>query len=205
VEQGEKVGIKADVSDDLDIQSLHQTIIYGVKGISAYAYHALLLDQKDDEVFNVIYKALSATLNPTMSAEELVNLVLECGKTNLRAMELLDVANTETYGHPEPTEVPLGVKTGKALLVSGHDLKDLEEVLKQSEGKDLHVYTHGEMLPTHGYPELKKYPHFYGHFGTAWQNQRKEFAEFPGAIVMTTNCLQKPRSSYKDKIFTPVS
>jgi hydroxylamine reductase len=117
-------------------------------------------------------------------------------------MELLDAANTGTYGHPAPTQVPLGAKKGKAILVSGHDLKDLEEILKQTEGKGINVYTHGEMLPCHGYPELKKYPHFYGHYGTAWQNQAKEFAEFPGAILMTTNCIQKPKDSYKDNIFT---
>jgi hydroxylamine reductase len=117
-------------------------------------------------------------------------------------MELLDAANTGTYGHPVPTKVPLGAKKGKAILVSGHDLKDMEEILKQSEGKGIYVYTHGEMLPCHGYPELKKYSHFYGHYGTAWQNQTREFAAFPGAILMTTNCIQKPKESYKDNIFT---
>jgi len=117
-------------------------------------------------------------------------------------MEILDAANTETYGHPVPTSVPLGAKKGKAILVSGHDLKDLEEILKQTQGKGIYIYTHGEMLPCHGYPELKKYDHFYGHYGTAWQNQAKEFDAFPGAILMTTNCIQKPRDSYKDNIFT---
>ncbi len=125
-----------------------------------------------------------------------------CGEINLRAMELLDAGNTGTYGHPVPTQVPLGAKKGKAILVSGHDLKDLEELLKQTEGKGIYVYTHGEMLPTHGYPGLKKYSHFYGHYGTAWQNQAKEFADFPGAILMTTNCLQKPRDTYKGNVFT---
>jgi hydroxylamine reductase len=129
-------------------------------------------------------------------------MVLKCGEINLRAMELLDAANTGVYGHPVPTAVPLGVKKGKAILVSGHDLKDLQEILKQSHGKGIHVYTHGEMLPGHGYPELKKYSHFYGHYGTAWQNQAKEFAAFPGAILMTTNCLQKPGESYRDNLFT---
>jgi hydroxylamine reductase len=132
----------------------------------------------------------------------MLSLVLECGRINLRTMELLDHANTRAYGHPEPTRVPLGAKAGKAILVSGHDLRDLEEILKQTEGKGIHIYTHGEMLPCHGYPELKKYPHFYGHFGTAWQNQKKEFAQFPGAIVMTTNCIQKPQELYQDNIFT---
>jgi hydroxylamine reductase len=129
-------------------------------------------------------------------------MVLKCGEINLRAMELLDAANTGTYGHPVPTAVPLGAKQGKAILVSGHDLKDLEELLKQTEGKGINVYTHGEMLPCHGYPGLKKYAHFYGHYGTAWQNQHKEFTEFPGSILMTTNCIQKPQDNYKDNIFT---
>jgi len=133
---------------------------------------------------------------------ELVPLVLKCGEVNLRTMELLDAANTEAYGHPVPTAVPLGAKKGKAILVSGHDLKDLDELLQQTSGKGINVYTHGEMLPCHGYPGLKKYPHFFGHYGTAWQNQKKEFADFPGAILMTTNCIQKPADSYLDNIFT---
>jgi len=127
---------------------------------------------------------------------------LKCGEINLRTMELLDLANTGAYGHPVPTVVPLGAKKGKAILVSGHDLKDLEDILVQTEGKGIYVYTHGEMLPAHGYPGLKKYAHFYGHYGTAWQNQQKEFAEFPGAILMTTNCIQRPQEGYKDNIFT---
>lgn len=202
IQQGENVGLQADVSEDPDIQSLHQIIIFGLKGVAAYAHHALLLGQKDEEVFQFIHRAFAATVNPTLTVEELTALALECGKINLRAMELLDTANTSTYGHPTPTKVPLGVRQGKAILVSGHDLQDLEEILKQTEGKHIFVYTHGEMLPTHAYPKLKKYSHFYGHYGTAWQNQQREFAEFPGAIVMTTNCLQKPRDTYKDKIFT---
>ncbi|NTV43615.1 MAG: hydroxylamine reductase, partial [Syntrophobacteraceae bacterium] len=131
-----------------------------------------------------------------------LGLVMKCGEINLRTMELLDAANTEAYGHPVPTTVPLGAKQGKAILVSGHDLKDLEELLKQTEGKGINVYTHGEMLPTHGYPGLKKYPHFHGHYGTAWQNQQKEFSQFPGAILMTTNCIQRPQESYNGSIFT---
>ena len=202
IEQGEKFGIKADVSNNSDIQSLHQILTFGVKGLSAYAYHALILGKKDDAVFDFIYKALASTRDPGLSAEELVGLVLECGRINLRAMELLDAANTETYGHPVPTKVPIGVRKGKAILVSGHDLKDLEQILKQTEGKGIYVYTHGEMLPAHGYPRLKKYPHFYGHYGTAWQNQQKEFATFPGAILMTTNCIQKPLQQYEANIFT---
>jgi hydroxylamine reductase len=131
-----------------------------------------------------------------------VGLALKTGEVNIRAMELLDAGNTGRYGHPVPTKVSLGTKAGKAILVSGHDLNDLEALLKQTEGKGINVYTHGEMLPTHGYPELKKYPHFYGHYGTAWQNQQKEFSEFPGAILMTTNCIMRVQPSYQDNIFT---
>ena len=200
--QGAKVGTRADVSNNPDVQSLHQILTYGVKGLAAYAYHAAILGKKDDEVFDFVYRALASTRNPTLSAEELVGLVLECGRINLRAMELLDAANTETYGHPVPTKVPLGVRKGKAILVSGHDLKDLEEILKQTAEKGIYVYTHGEMLPAHGYPRLKKFRHFHGHYGTAWQNQQKEFAAFPGAILMTTNCIQKPLENYKENIFT---
>ncbi len=202
LEKGEKVGLKADISDDPDIQSLHQVLIFGVKGLAAYAYHALTLGKKDDAVFDFIYRALASTRDPDLSADELIGLVLECGRVNLRAMELLDAANTESYGHPAPTKVPLGVRKGKAILVSGHDLKDLEQILIQTEGKEIYVYTHGEMLPAHGYPRLKKHSHFYGHYGTAWQNQQKEFAAFPGAILMTTNCIQRPIEQYKANIFT---
>ena len=137
-----------------------------------------------------------------LSLDDWLALTLECGKTALKTMELLDAGNTETYGHPVPTKVPLGYKKGKAILVSGHDLKDLEALLKQTQGTGINIYTHGEMLPCHAYPELKKYDHFYGHYGTAWQNQQKEMAAFPGAILFTTNCIQKPRDSYKDNVFT---
>ena len=202
VGQGETVGIQSNSGADPDILSLQQLLIYGVKGLAAYADHARILGQTDDAVFGFIYEAMAATLDNSLGANELVGLALKCGEVNLRAMALLDAANTGTYGHPVPTPVPLGAKQGKAILVSGHDLKDLEDILKQTEGKGIHVYTHGEMLPCHGYPALKKYPHFYGHFGTAWQNQAREFAKFPGAIIMTTNCIQKPQESYADNIFT---
>jgi len=202
VEQGRLVGIKSDPNLDPDMLSLQQLLIYGIKGVAAYADHAYILGQKDPKVFSFIYEGLAATLDKSLTANDLVGLVLKCGEINFRAMELLDAGNTGTYGHPVPTKVPLGAKKGKAILVSGHDLKDLEEVLKQSEGKGIYVYTHGEMLPTHGYPELKKYQHFYGHYGTAWQNQQKEFKVFPGAILMTTNCIQKPLENYADNIFT---
>jgi len=200
--QGEAVGLKSDPSIAPDILSLQHILLFGIKGIAAYVDHAQILGQEDDEVYAFIHEGLAATLRKDLSLDDWVGLVLKCGQINLRTMELLDAANTGAYGHPVPTTVPLGVKKGKAILVSGHDLKDLEELLKQTEGKGIYVYTHGEMLPTHGYPGLKKYAHLYGHYGTAWQNQNKEFADFPGAILMTTNCIQKPRESYQGNIFT---
>ncbi len=202
VAQGEKVGIPSAEQVDPDVRSLRELLIYGLKGVAAYADHAAILGQEDDAVYRFIYEGMAATLDDQLGVNDLVALALKCGEINLRAMELLDAGNTGTYGHPVPTSVPLGHKKGKAIMVSGHDLKDLEEILKQTEGKGIYIYTHGEMLPTHGYPALKKYPHFYGHFGTAWQNQAKEFAQFPGAIVMTTNCIQRPQESYKDNLFT---
>jgi len=202
VKQGEGVGLKSDPSINPDILSLQHTLLFGIKGIAAYAYHAHVLGKEDDTIVAFMQEGLASTLRKDLSLDDWIKLVLKCGEINLKTMELLDAANTETYGHPVPTKVPLGVKKGKAILVSGHDLKDLEEILKQSEGKGIYVYTHGEMLPTHGYPGLKKFTHFYGHYGTAWQNQTKEFPEFPGPIVMTTNCIQKPRDTYQDHIFT---
>jgi hydroxylamine reductase len=203
VKQGEAVGIKSDTTIDADIMGLQHTLLFGIKGVAAYADHARILGQEDDRVYAFIQEGLAATLNKNLGVNDYVGLLLKCGEINLRTMELLDAANTGSYGHPEPTQVPLGAKKGKAILVSGHDLKDMEVILKQSAGKGIYVYSHGEMLPTHAYPGLKKkYPHFYGHYGTAWQNQAKEFANFPGAVVMTTNCIQKPQESYKENIFT---
>ncbi|MFO7715382.1 hydroxylamine reductase, partial [Desulfosarcina sp.] len=202
VAQGEKVGVKSDPAVNPDILSLRELIVYGIKGLAAYVDHARILGQEDEKVYAYIYQGLAATLDHTLGVDDYLGLALKCGEVNLRAMELLDAGNTGTYGHPVPTAVPLGAKKGKAILVSGHDLKDLNDILEQTRGKGINVYTHGEMLPCHGYPELKKHSHFYGHYGTAWQNQAKEFAAFPGAIVMTTNCIQKPRESYQDNIFT---
>ncbi|WP_291318832.1 hydroxylamine reductase [Desulfonatronospira sp.] len=203
ISQGEKHGVMVEKDPNEDIHSLKQTVIYGIKGISAYADHAAILGQEDDAVYEFVQRGLASTLREDLSLEQWIELAMECGRTNIRAMELLDAGNTGTYGHPEPTKVPLGPRKGKAILVSGHDLRDLEMLLQQTEGKGINIYTHGEMLPCHGYPELKKkYPHFYGHFGTAWQNQHKEFPQFPGPILMTTNCIQKPQDSYKDRIFT---
>jgi len=200
--RGEEVGVKSNPGINSDIHSLQEILIYGIKGVAAYADHAQILGQEDDKVYAFIHEGLAATLNKELGLDDWVGLVLKCGEINLAALELLDAGNTGTYGHPVPTKVPLGAKKGKAILVSGHDLKDLEGILKQTEGKGVNIYTHGEMLPCHGYPELKKYSHFYGHYGTAWQNQAKEFAEFPGAILMTTNCIQNPKDSYRDNIFT---
>jgi hydroxylamine reductase len=202
IRQGKQVGIKADPSIDPELNTLHWLLIYGIKGVAAYTHHAYRLGKKDEKIFEFIKQGFAATLDKSLDKDDFVDLALKCGEINIRAMEILDAAHTETYGHPIPTQVPLGYKKGKAILVSGHDLEDLENVLKQSEGKGIYVYTHGEMLPAHGYPNLKKYSHFYGHYGTAWQNQQKEFKEFPGAILMTTNCIQKPSNKYQKNIFT---
>ena len=202
VKDGAEVGIMSDPDIDPDVRSLQQLLIYGLKGVAAYADHAAILGYEDPSVYDFIYEGFAATLNGSTSVDTLLGLVLKCGEVNLRAMELLDAGNTGHYGHPVPTSVPLGPKKGKAIVVSGHDLRDMELLLQQTDGKGINVYTHGEMLPTHGYPELKKYTHFYGHYGTAWQNQVREFQRFPGAILMTTNCIQKPAPNYKDNIFT---
>ena len=202
VKQGEQVGIKTYPANDPDILSLKHTVLYGIKGVSAYADHALVLGQEDESVYAYVHEALAAIQRDDLGVDGWVAMALRCGGAAYKAMELLDAGNTGTYGHPVPTKVPLGYKKGKAILVSGHDMKDLEALLKQTEGKGINIYTHGEMLSTHGYPGLKKYPHFYGQFGTAWQKQIKEFAEFPGAILMTTNCIQRPKNDYKANLFT---
>lgn len=202
IKQGEQVGIKSYPADDPDILSLKHTVLYGIKGVSAYADHALILGQEYDSVYAYVHESLSAIQKDDLGVEDWVKMALKCGEAAYKAMELLDAGNTKTYGHPVPTKVPLGYRKGKAILVSGHDLKDLEELLKQTQGKGINIYTHGEMLATHGYPKLKKYPHFYGQFGTAWQKQIEEFADFPGAILMTTNCIQRPQNVYKDNLFT---
>ncbi len=202
VKQGEAVGLKSYPADDPDILSLKHTVLFGIKGVSAYADHAQVLGHSHDSVYAFVHEGLAAIQSSAMGVEEWVAMALRCGEAAYKAMELLDAANTETYGHPVPTRVPLGYRKGKAILVSGHDLKDMEELLKQTDGTDITIYTHGEMLPTHGYPKLKAYPHFYGQFGTAWQKQTREFADFPGAVLMTTNCIQRPAKSYKDNLFT---
>jgi hydroxylamine reductase len=203
VRQGEEVNIPKSIETHGDtLAGLGELLVYGLKGLAAYTDHAQILGREDDEVYGFVHEALDYLAKGEPEAEELLGLCLECGAKNLRAMELLDEAHTESYGHPEPTQVKVTPVKGKAIGVSGHDLKDLEEVLKQTEGKGINVYTHGEMLPANAYPRLKAYKHLVGHFGTAWQNQTKEFVGFPGAILMTTNCLQEPKDSYKERIFT---
>ena len=202
VAQGKALNLVENLDTDENVRSLKQTVLYGLKGIAAYADHAAILGKSDPAVAAFCYEALATMLTKGMTVEQGVPLVLKTGEINLKAMELLDAGNTGTYGHPVPTPVPLGHRKNKCVLITGHDLRDLEMLLKQTEGKGIDVYTHGEMLPCHGYPELKKYPHFYGHFGTAWQNQQKEFPNFPGPILFTTNCIQKPLDSYKDRVFT---
>ncbi len=185
-----------------DVTGLQELLTYGLKGAAAYADHARILGQEDDAVYAYFHEALAYLAGNPTDVGELTGACLKCGEVNLRVMELLDAANTGAYGHPEPTQVKISATAGKAILVSGHDLKDLEELLKQTEGKGINIYTHGEMLPALAYPGLKKYPHLVGNYGGAWQDQAKEFDAFPGAILMTTNCIQKPRESYNARIFT---
>lgn len=186
---------------DEDIRSLKSLILFGLKGTAAYAYHALMLGYEDAPVMDFFYKGMNA-VGEDWGMDELLPIVLEVGKYNLDCMALLDKANTESYGTPEPTSVSMNIEKGPFIVVTGHDLLDLEKLLIQTEGKGINIYTHGEMLPAHGYPELKKYSHLKGNFGTAWQNQQKEFANIPGPILFTTNCLMPPKPSYKDRVFT---
>jgi len=185
-----------------DISGLQELLLYGLKGMAAYAEHALVLGHEDDSVYAFLAEALSYLAEEIPSVEKLFELNLKCGAVNLRVMQLLDTANTGAYGHPVPTSVRVEPVKGKAILVSGHDLKDLEKLLMQTDGKGINIYTHGEMLPAHGYPELKKFKHLVGNYGGAWQDQKVEFSKFPGAILMTTNCIQEPQENYENRIFT---
>jgi len=185
-----------------DAAGLQELITYGLKGAAAYLDHARILGKENDGVYASLYEMLDYLSDEPTDAAELLQRALKCGEINLKSMELLDSANTGAYGHPEPTKVRVTPVKGKCIVVSGHDLKDLDELLKQTRGKGIDVYTHGEMLPCNAYPALKKYKHLVGNYGGAWQEQRKEFDEFPGAILMTTNCLQKPKDSYRNRIFT---
>ncbi|MDD3435727.1 MAG: hydroxylamine reductase [Candidatus Gastranaerophilales bacterium] len=184
-----------------DIHSLHEIITYGLKGAAAYYDHAKILGYEDDKLVGEFFEVLDFLNNKNATSDELLAKALQVGEINFKVMQLLDDANTSTYGHPEPTRVRVTPIKGKAIVVSGHDLKDLEELLKQTEGTGINVYTHGEMLPCNAYPGLKKYAHLVGNYGGAWQDQQKEFKEFPGAILMTTNCIQNPQG-YSDRIFT---
>ena len=188
-------------NDNEDIRSLKSLILFGLRGMAAYAHHAMVLGYTDEEVNKFFAKGLAAVAED-WGMDELLPIVMEVGKYNLACMELLDKANTESYGTPEPTEVTLAVEKGPFIVISGHDLHDLKLLLEQTEGKGVNVYTHSEMLPAHAYPELKKYSHLKGNFGTAWQNQQKEFAEIPAPILFTTNCLMPPKASYTDRVFT---
>lgn len=187
---------------DEDIRSLKSLILFGIRGIAAYAYHAAVLGYRDNAIHSFLYKALFAIGMDDWGMEELLPIVLEVGAINLKCMAMLDQANTEAFGHPQPTKVRLTVEKGPFIVISGHDLYDLKLLLQQTEGKGINIYTHGEMLPAHAYPELKKYPHLKGNFGTAWQNQQKEFANLPAPILFTTNCLMPPKESYADRVFT---
>lgn len=194
-------GVK-DPNLDADLQSMRSTILFGIKGYAAYADHAVILERENEEIYAFTHKALTDLQDDSLDLMALVGIAMECGRINLVAMELLSKAHTDRYGHPVPTKVELGTKAGKAIMVSGHDMRFLEELLKQTEGKGINIYTHGEMLPAHGYPELKKYSHLVGNYGGAWQDQHKEFQAFPGSIIFNTNCIQKPHSSYVDRLFT---
>ena len=187
---------------DEDVRSLKSLILFGIRGMAAYAYHASVLGYTDETISKFFYKALFAVGMKDWGMDELLPIVLEVGEVNLRCMELLDQANTTTYGTPVPTTVPLTIEKGPFIIITGHDLKDLQLLLEQTKDKGINIYTHGEMLPAHAYPEFKKYSHLKGNFGTAWQNQQKEFDHLPAPILYTTNCLMPPKSSYADRVFT---
>ena len=202
LQDAKKAGIMYDQDLDPDIRSLRQTIVYGLKGISAYGHQARALGYYDDQVDNFYIRALEATTDDNLSVEELIRWTMRTGDMSVAVMKKLDEANTEVFSNPTPHKVNVKMKKGPFIIVSGHDLKDLEMLLEQTEGKGINIYTHGEMLPSHGYPGLKKYKHLVGNFGGAWQDQQKEFDGIPGCILMTTNCLMRPRETYKDRIFT---
>ncbi|MBL7064047.1 MAG: hydroxylamine reductase, partial [Anaerolineae bacterium] len=201
-QKGATVGIMSNPDLDEDVRSLRELLTYGLKGLAAYADHAYVLEHCNETLLAFLQEALLATTDEGASADDLVGLVLKCGEMGVQAMALLDQANTSAYGNPEPTQVNIGVKEGPAILISGHDLRDLDELLQQTEGTGVNVYTHGEMLPANAYPAFKKYPHFVGNYGGSWWHQQTEFEKFGGAILMTTNCIIKPRESYRDRIFT---
>ena len=203
IEKGATVGVMADLDLDEDVRSLRELLIYGLKGMAAYTHHAHVLGYENDALLHFIQEGLLMTLDDDDDAvDDLVGMVLKCGGMGVQAMALLDQANTGAYGHPEPTQVNLGVREGPAILISGHDLLDLKELLEQTKGAGVNVYTHGEMLPANAYPAFKKYDHLVGNYGGSWWHQKEEFEKFGGAILMTTNCLVPPKDSYIDRLFT---
>lgn len=202
LEDAVRAGIMFDQNLDADIRSLRQTIVYGLKGISAYSHQARQLGFYSDQVDEFFFRALSTIIDDDIALEDLITFTMKTGEIAVATIEKLDEANTTIYKNPEPQKVNVKLKKGPFIVVSGHDLKDLEMLLKQTEGKGINIYTHGEMIPCHGYPELNKYKHLAGNYGGAWQDQQKEFDNLPGCVLMTTNCLMKPRDSYKDRIFT---
>jgi hydroxylamine reductase len=202
LEDSIRAGIMFDQNLDADIRSLRQTILYGLKGMSAYSHQARALGFYSDQVDEFFFRALKAIIDDDMALEDLITFTMKTGEIAVACIQKLDEANTTTYKNPKPQKVNVKLKKGPFIVVSGHDLKDLEMILKQTEGKGINIYTHGEMIPCHGYPELNKYKHLAGNFGGAWQDQQKEFDNLPGCVLMTTNCLMKPRDSYKDRIFT---
>lgn len=202
LKDAEVAGIMYDEDLDPDIRSLRQTIIYGLKGISAYGHQARFLNYNSDEVDNFYFLGLECTTNDDLTVEEMIRMTMRTGDMSVMVMKVLDEANTKSYKDPKPQKVNVNRRKGPFIIVSGHDLKDLKMLLEQTEGTGVNVYTHGEMLPAHGYPELNKYEHLVGNFGSAWQNQQKEFDNINGCILMTTNCLMRPRESYKDRIYS---
>lgn len=197
-----KAGIMYDQNLDADIRSLRSTILYGLKGISAYGHQARCLGYASNQVDDIYFFGLESTTNNDLTVDDMIRMTMRVGNMSVAVMQTLDEANTTKYKNPSPQKVNIKIKKGPFIIVSGHDLKDLEMLLKQTEGKGINIYTHGEMLPAHGYPELKKYKHLIGNFGSAWQNQQKEFDGIPGCILMTTNCMMRPRETYKDRIFS---
>lgn len=197
-----KAGIMYDDKLNEDIRSLRSTILYGLKGISAYGHQARYIKYRSESVDEFYITSLEALTDDSLTLQDLIDLSMKAGTASVEIMKVLDEANTTTYKNPSPQQVNVNRRKGPFIVISGHDLRDLEQLLQQTEGKGVNIYTHGEMLPAHGYPSLKKYSHLVGNFGTAWQNQQKEFDGIPGCILMTTNCLMKPKDSYKDRIFT---
>lgn len=200
--QAKAIGIVSVPGSDENIKSLKELLLYTLKGMAAYADHAHILGKTDESVTSFFYKGLASLIDDSLTLDDYLTLVMEAGQANLRCMEILDEAHTKLLGNPVPTEVSLAIKKGPAIIISGHDLQDLKQLLEQTKDKGINIYTHCEMLSAHGYPELKKYKHLVGHFGGAWQEQQKEFDGIDAVILMTTNCIQKPKDSYKDRLFT---